>query len=100
MGKRKGGKKSKDEGARRSRSKSKSESKSEDIAKKPELNKEEKCDKKGGELLNSFLFQLIHKACFNFFLKKLIFNWPVKMTCSFLHDICLFAVSKHIYSYD
>ena len=53
MGKRKGGKKSKDEGARRSRSKSKSESKSEDIVKKPELNKEEKNDKKGGEHLNS-----------------------------------------------
>ena len=62
MGKRKGGKKSKDEGARRSRSKSKSESKSEDIVKKQELNKEGKSDEKGGELMNSFLFHLIHKA--------------------------------------
>jgi len=49
MGKKKGGKKSRDEGARRSRSKSKSESKSEDIAKKPEVNREEKTNKKGEE---------------------------------------------------
>ena len=63
MGKKKGGKKSRDEGARRSRSKSKSESKSEDIAKKPEVNREEKTNKKGGEIVLSSLFHLIHNAC-------------------------------------
>jgi len=47
MGKRKGGKKSRIEGAQRSRSQSKSESKSEDAVKKPAVveNKEEKIEK-------------------------------------------------------